>query len=365
MKDKDISRKKIMFVIPTMKGGGSERVISIVLKHLDRKKFDIILVLMMKKGGYLKDLPNDIKIIDLNVNRARWSFFKISYLIQNIKPDMVLSTLGYLNLVLSILRPFFSNKIKFIARESNTVSESNKYVNFPRFFNWLYRTFYNNFDIIISQSNYMKQDLVENYGIIKEKIFVINNPVDFDKIHRLMNENKISLYDSEKINLLAVGRLDLQKGFDLLLHALAKLDSKYFLTVLGDGVEKENLLKKVKELKIDKQINIIGFQENPYQYMNQADIVILSSRYEGFPNVVLEANYCGTPVVGFDCPGGTHEIIKNGINGFLVECGNIDKLTHAINQAIVYEWDSQEITRIIKDKYSVNQIINKYEKVIL
>ena len=101
-----------------------------------------------------------------------------------------------------------------------------------------------------------------------------------------------------------------------------------------NGEEKEKLLNLSKELNIEDRVHFLGFQKNPYKYMAQADLLILSSRYEGLPNVVLEANTCGLPVVAYNCPGGTREIIKDGLNGFLVECGNIDELAYKIEEAI-------------------------------
>ncbi|RLA82141.1 MAG: glycosyltransferase [Epsilonproteobacteria bacterium] len=358
-------RKKIIFILPSMEGGGSERVVSILVKHLSREKFDIILVLLRKKGQYLDDLPNDITIIDLNVNAARFAVFKIINIIRKLNPDIVFSTLGHLNILISILKPFLATKIKFIARESSIVSLRNNQKYPTALFDLLYKTFYNNFDWIICQSNYMMNDLHNHYKIKKEKMIVINNPVDIENINQLSKESDNLLFEKEKINLLAVGRLEKVKGYDLLLRTLSELNSSYHLTIIGEGSE-ENILKALaRTLNVENQINFLGFQKNPYQYMRQADLCILSSQYEGFPNVVLEANVCGTPVVAFECPGGTAEIIENGINGFLVECENIKELRTKIEYTSLYKFDKNKIINMINYKYNVDFIIKKYECIFL
>ena len=357
-------KKRILFLVPSMRGGGSERVISMLVNNLDRRKFDISLVLLKKEGVYLKDIYSDITIIDLKTNKARFAILKIRNLILKIKPDVVFSTLSHLNLVLSIIKPSLPKKIKFIARESSIASINNLQGKYPKLFNFLYKKFYNNFDLIISQSYYMKNDLIKNFSIKENKIKVINNPVDILKINVLSQTNEI-LFNKNNKNIIAVGRLDKEKGFDLLIKTFAKLPHNYYLYFIGEGKEKNHLMEIAKKYNLSSRVYFIGFQSNPYKYMRQADLLILSSLYEGFPNVVLEANACGTPVVAFNCPGGTKEIIENGVNGFLVECKNIDKLAKSINKAIDYNWDREKIRNLIKKKYSLDNVIKHYENILL
>lgn len=354
-----------MFVLPSMRGGGSERVISILLKYLDREKFDLSLVLLQKEGKYLADIPEDVKLYDLKSSKVRYSVFKLISLIRTTRPDIVFSTLGHMNLMLSLLRPWLSKKITFIARESNTVSIKNKYSSHPKIFDFLYKNFYDNFDLIVCQSLYMKNDLIKNYNVSYDKIHVINNPVEIEKINSMVNTDDMNPFSKQKMNLLSVGRLNRQKGYDLLIQALAKLEHIDFkMTILGEGPEKEKLQNMVNDYGLEKKIHFAGFKTNPYSYMKNADIFILSSRFEGFPNVVLETNACGTPVVAFNCPGGTNEIIQNGLNGFLCECENIESLAATIEKAAKYHFDKNAIISYIKQTYDVDIIIKQYEEVL-
>lgn len=353
-------KKQILFIIPSLHGGGSERVLSLIIKNIDETQFDIILVLLKKEGVYLKDLPKDLTLIDLNVPHLRQALISIPKIIKQIKPDIVFSTLSHLNLYLGIIRPFFSKKIKFIARESSIVSINNKNSPYPFLFNKLYTLFYNNFDLIIAQSDYMKNDLVNNYSIDTSKIKVINNPVDIEKIKQL-SIIESELFQSDTINLVAVGRLNPEKGYIQLLKAFNKLPNNYTLSIIGEGPQKEVLAELVNKLKLDNRVTLLGFKSNPYPYMKQADIYVLPSEYEGFPNVILEAHSCGTPTVAYSCPGGTSEIIQEGVNGFLVECQNIEKLTLTIQHTSTYIWDTSHIYDLAYTKYNVKKIIQIYE----
>lgn len=348
---------KILFIVPSLRGGGAERVVSILLQYLDTTKFDLTLVLLQKEGKFLNDIPDYIKIIDLKSKRVRNSISKIIKTIKSENADIVFSTLGHLNLLISILRPFLNKNTIFIGRESNTVSVINKQDKFPKLMDFLYRRFYNNFDYIVAQAQYMKDDLVHNYDIISDKIIVINNPIDFEKVKKLSYEVEDPLFDKSKINLISVGRLAYQKGFDTLIEIMEKLDERFFLTILGQGPDYTKLESLIEEKKLSQKIKLQGFVNNPYPYMRQADFFVLSSRFEGFPNVVLESNACQTPVIAFNCPGGTSEIIEENKNGWLVDCqdkGAFVKKLYSIDY-------NKSIETKHLEKFKVDVIIKQYE----
>lgn len=353
---------KVVFILPSMTLGGAEKVISILLKYLSREKFEVVLILIKKEGVFLDEVVDDIKIVDLGYSKIRYSLFKIIKSTWQIKPDIVFSTLGYLNLFIMLFKFCFPTNIKFIARESNIPSRINNDEKHTCLFNFLYKRLYPQLDKIICQSKDMRKDLITNYTISDKKIKIINNPVDFSKINNVVRHGINPFLNKEKINLLAVGRLEYQKGFDLLIKAFFRLDSgRFHLTIVGEGSEKESLLKLSKILEVSDSITFTGFQKNPYMWMKYADIFILSSRYEGFPNAVLESMACGTPVVAFECPGGINEIVINELNGLKVKKINYDSLAAGINRVAEMDWDSDDIIRSISSRYTIERIVNDYE----
>ncbi len=356
-----MKRKRILFFLPFMNGGGAERVILTLLKHLNRKKYEPILVMLRKEGRYLPLIPDDIKVIDLQATQARYAIFKIIQVIKETQPDIVFTTLAYLNLIIAMLRPLFSKNIIFIARESNTVSVRNKREKYPRLFDWLYKKVYKNFDFIVTQAKFMRDDLIDNYGINRDKLVTIYNPVDIENIEKKAQQYIDGLSD-DQYNLLAVGKLGYQKGFDMLLSIMTKLDERYHLTILGEGSDKEHLEQQIKKLHIADRVTLAGFSDNPYAYMKRADLFVLSSRYEGLPNVVLEANACELPVVAFDSPGGTAEIIDEGMNGFLVAPFDEKEFASTIEKARNFHFDKEAIMIETKENFAIEKIIKEYEK---
>jgi len=206
----------------------------------------------------------------------------------------------------------------------------------------------------------MKRDLHKNFNIPKNKMTVIHNPVDADYLHKKPEERE---NNPEKIRLLAIGRLSYEKGFDLLLNAIKQLDEKYTLTILGEGSERKNLTNLIKRLNLDTRVELEGFIQKPYRYMQNSDLLVQSSRYEGFPNVLLEAGACGLPAVAFRCPGGSAEIIEDELNGILTDCENSSALAQAIEKAVSIQWNKKNIADYIHKRFATEKIITQYEKV--
>ncbi|WP_161891113.1 glycosyltransferase [Pontibacter russatus] len=345
-----------------MHGGGSERVVSHLVRHINPDKFEIILALIKKEGVFLKGIPENVEIVNLDLSRTRYAPLKIFRLLRKQKPDIVFSTLGHLNLMIASLRRLLPKSIRFIARESSTVSLHNKNEVYPALFDFLFRTVYKSFDKIVCQSGYMQQDLIQNYNIPAEKTLVINNPVDEAQIHHIIGTAPNPFQDPGRINFVAVGRLSKEKGFDRLIKAFKYIeDRSIHLSIIGDGVDKDKLVSLAEAEHLTDRISFLGFIPNPYVYMRYAKALIQTSYYEGFPNVVIEANACGVPVIGFRSPGGISEIINNTICGTLVEDDNQAALAESITQVAHTEYDRQRIMALTTERYALNKIISSYE----
>ncbi len=188
------------------------------------------------------------------------------------------------------------------------------------------------------------KDLIDNFNIKKKKIVKINNPVDFDFIDdKLAISLKPECYKYNYKNVVAIGNLSARKGFDNLLKVFSRLKNENILLhILGDGKDRD-VLFQTKELLGLKNVIFHGRQENPYQFLKYADLFILSSRYEGFPNVLLEAGACGTYSLANNCPGGINEIIQHNINGEIANIENYEDFARKIMDAMHQNYNREAI----------------------
>lgn len=350
----------VIFILPDLETGGAERIVTTIANHLSRDRFEPKILLLRKQGGYLNFLKKDVEIIDINTERIRHSLKPILREIYRRRPDIVFSGFGEVNAYLSLFIKLFP-RTKFIARETNVVSQhvTRKEIRF--FYN-----FYNNYQKIIAQSDDMMKDLVSNFNIKKKKITKINNPVDFDFIdEKLKDSVKPEGFKYNYKNVVAIGNLSARKGFDNLLKVFSRLKNEnIMLHILGDGKDKEVLLQ-MKEFLGLKNVIFHGRQDNPYQFLKYADLFILSSRYEGFPNVLLEAGACGTYSLANNCPGGINEIIQNNVNGEIGNIENYEDFAQKIITVMQQNYNRDAIRNSIKSRFSKNIILDKYEKVLL
>ncbi|GAJ38354.1 glycosyltransferase [Saccharococcus caldoxylosilyticus] len=352
-------KKKVLFILPSLRGGGAERVMVTLLKHVDRDKFDLHLALVSKEGPYLTEVPYDVPIYDLGAKRVRYAFVPMLKLIRQLKPDIVFSTLGHLNIALIILRFLMLSHTRLIVREANTVSEIVKLSSKSWLWKFLYKTFYKQADLVICQSDYMKQDLIENFKVPEQKAIRIYNPVDVDTIRKKANlgENPF-LHSPTSPNIVAIGRLVYQKGFDRLLQAMPQLlkeKPNAKLWILGEGPLEEELKEQCIRLGIVEKVEFVGFQKNPYVWLKHADLFVLSSYYEGLPNVLLEAIACGCPVVAVDHPGGTREVME--------ALGLLDRLEYAELTLPLHLFRplNEECLKQLSQLFGLERIVREYE----
>lgn len=352
-------KKSVIFILPDLETGGAERIVTTIANHLPRDRFSPAILLLRREGAYLDFLKPDVEIIDIKTPRIRNSLKPILIEIKKRKPDIVFSGFGEVNAYLSLFIKLFP-KTKFIARETNVVSQhvTRKEIRF--FYN-----FYNAYDRIIAQSNDMQNDLISNFSIKKDKLVKINNPVDITFIEQKLNESeRPTEFSHQHKNVVAIGNLSARKGFDNLLKVFSRLKNQnIMLHILGDGKDREMLYDMKQMLRLDHVI-FHGKKSNPYQYLKYADLFILSSRYEGFPNVLLEAGACGIYSLANNCPGGIDEIILDQINGEIASIEDYDNFAERIKHALYKTVDKENIKESIKSRFSKEIIMKKYEDLL-
>lgn len=328
-------KKKILFVIPSLVGGGAEHIITNIITHLDNKKYEISLVLFEKKGPYLSQIPDYVEIYDLK-KRNRYSFFKLILLLSSLfiklRLNTVVSFMTYTNVLVLIAKFISCCRFNLVISVRNYLSHDILNVRFRRIRSFSYKFLFNHADFVVVPSKAMKQDLEKNFNVIQRKIKIVYNPIHLNKLMKLKEDEIKNIRIKEKSFLLTVGRLTKQKGYPHLLRAYSSIYKEIdeILILLGTGEDEEKLKSLADDLGIQDRVQFLGFQKNPYKFMNRASIFVLSSIWEGFPNVLLEAMACGVPVISTDCSSGPRELITNGKNGILVPSEDEEKLAGAI-----------------------------------
>jgi len=363
---------KISFFIPSMEGGGAERVILNLVNSLcEYDDVTIELVLSEAKGKYMGSISKKVKIINLENNRTLTSLFSlIKYLNRN-TPDILISAITHAN-VIAVLAKIISRKdIKVILTQHTILSNSLKLSNkiFAMLFLKLIEKTYPLVSKIVTVSKYIEQDTIKIINIEKNKVQTIYNPIMAKNIIKqsLVNLDHDWFSSESPPVILSVGRFTKVKDFATLLHSFKLLREKINarLIILGEGEQRDNLISLAKELGIEKDVQMPGFVENPYQYMARSKVFILTSIYEGFGNVLVEALGCGTSVISTNCPGGVSEILDNGKYGSLVPIGSAELISAELFNVINNE---QEVTLAERLKraevFTVEKITKEYMELI-
>jgi len=372
-----MKNKNILFLVVSMNRGGAERVVSILLNHLSKKDNVKLHLIMIRKGiGY--QLPSSIKpiLIFPKDNNSIIKFLKIPLVVFYVakyvkkhKIDTIVSFMYRPNYI-NILTKFFGFKGKSILNIRSTTSRFLKEGITGKINLFLIKSLFNKAELIISNSNGVKDDL-ERLITIKTKHIAIPNPVDIKQIQRLKVQPCPIKLDKNSKYIISVGRLiPLKRNKDLIL-AFSKIHKKipeYKLLFLGEGELETELKKLAKNLGIENKIIFGGNIKNPFSCLSKSELFVMTSELEGFPNVLVEAMACGLPVISSNCKSGPSEILGNNKYGLLYEVGDIDDLSKKILLVLSNNDLKTKLSKLAFDRvkyYDLNNIINKFEKEIL
>ena len=337
MRKKIESKEIISLFVPTLSSGGAEKVmVNLAFGFLHAGK-RIDLVVIKKDGPYIDALPSGLNVVDLGINHTSMALLALRDYIRRVKPAVILSAMNYANVIALWAKKFSRVKTLSVICEHSTFSAMIKdppnlrsRLALPT----LIRISYPLADKIVAVSKGLADDLVNNCSKLKGKITVIHNPIRFDDIFQKANEplNHLWYRPSMPPVLLSVGRLHRVKDYPNLLQAfsLVRKKAEVRLIILGEGQERSYLKSLIRHLKIENDVDMLGFQKNPYNFMASSKVFVLSSKFESFSNVLLEAIACGCPVVSTDCPHGPKEIMEMTGVGRLVPVGNAELLADAI-----------------------------------
>lgn len=333
---------KIAFFIPSCHGGGAERVMVTFANAFAKKGIETDLVVCSLTGPYVDEIDKRVNVFDLKKDRVSRSLPALLRYIRENKPTAMVSCQAHANIFAVIAKLLSREKFRLAIREASTPSMARKTGNskFPvktRVVSFLQRRLYKYADFVIAPSKGVALDLVENKIAPESKVYVIYNPVDIEMIQERMKEPVSHPWFKESVPvILSAGRLTKPKDYPTLIKAFGIVEKRTpcKLIILGEGEKRKELEELVKELGLEGKVDMPGFVENPFAYMARASVFVLSSLWEGLPNVLIQAMVCGTPVVATDCPNGPREILDGGRYGVLVPPADSEKLSEAILKEI-------------------------------
>lgn len=361
--------KRIAFFIPSLAGGGAERIWLILSNGLAELGYEVDLVLGQAHGPYIEQVSSKVRLVDLQVSRTIFGLFSLAKYLKVEKPVALFSALNHANIIALIAQKLARTPTKIFVSVHCflTLDVGNCTRKREKLIPLLIKLIYPWSAGIIAVSQGVADELVNVTKIPKDSVSVVYNPVVSEE---LLIKSKASinhpwLSHKDEAVILGVGRLIQQKDFVSLISAFNEVQQHKpaRLIILGEGEERGKLEALIEELGLEGKVDLPGFVSNPYAYMAKADVFVLSSAWEGLPTVLIEALATGTSVVSTDCRSGPDEILEDGKVGHLAPVGDIHKLATAILKTIEHPKESKLLLDRAWD-FSQEKILNQYLQMI-
>ena len=330
------NRGRLAFYLPSLTGGGAERIVVNLMEGLTDRGWPVDLVLSAAEGELMDRVPPAVRLVDLGARRVIRSLVPLTRYLRRERPRALVSSLSHANVVALWAERLARSGTPVIVTVHNTMSQSTRQSGGlgGRLEPHLIRAFYPWAARIVAVSQGAADDLARTTGLPRERIEAVYNPVITPALLGLIRERPDHpwLAPGQPPVILGVGRLTRQKGFQVLLRAFAEVRrrSPARLIILGEGEERPALEALVGELGLTADVSLPGFRGNALAYMAGSAVFVLSSSWEGLPTVLIEALAAGARVVSTDCPSGPREILQGGRLGALVPVGDAGALASAV-----------------------------------
>jgi glycosyltransferase involved in cell wall biosynthesis len=353
----------MIFLINSLRGNGAEKVMSLLAQEI---KSDTEKEIWLLERKIDIEYPKDIKVtflIPRCLEKIKILGIFVAALILMLKLKgrrKVVNSFLFRASLVNILAKLLGSKHITIVHEHSVPSSL---INGNRVLKFIYKLLYSKANRIVAVSQGVAHDINEiTKNKIANNIYVIPNPCDIEKISTLCNEKIEEIQEIKKPYIVAVGRLERVKRFDKLIEAFERINCKGYLYILGEGSQKEDLEEIIKKKGLNDRVSIIPWTKNPYPIIKNANALVVTSKYESFSMVILEALACGTRVISIDCPYGPREILENGRYGVLIEDGKWDILIQNMRDALEAKNVAGDVDLLVAraKQYDKGNIINKY-----
>jgi glycosyltransferase involved in cell wall biosynthesis len=365
-------RRRVSFVLPSLNGGGAERAAVQVLNGLPAAKWDRSMFLFERSGPYLADLDPGIELhASPSPSRGdRWQALR--RFVKERQPHVAVAFLSYATALSATRAAQAGTRVVFNQQTPMTAFLGDADYEWRHgwrrtVFTATSRLTYSAADLIVATSRGVADDLTKNFGVDPDAIEVVPNPVDLDGVRRKAREDAVLDAGPGPV-IVAAGRLADAKNYPLLIDAIAVLRQSVpaRLFILGQGELEPALRRHISSKGLDEAVTLLGFHQNPWKFIARADVFALSSHYEGFGNVLIEAMALGVPVVA-TASAGTRDIINHGVDGLLVETHTADALAAALRQVLENPGRRSEMAReaqIAAERFAAPKVIARYDAVL-
>lgn len=332
----------ISILLPDLRGGGVERIRLVLAREFARAGYEVEFVLMQARGELLEEARSTFSVVDLRIARIRSLPWALIRYLRWRRPVALLAGMWPLTGIAGWTARYAGLSTRVVASEHVDFRSTTSFKAYERYLlNRFGRTLYAPCVKVVGVSTGVCESLKEVAGLPESRLSVIHNPVRQMTPGEITKDDRrllSSWLDAEK-KLIAIGSLKPAKGFDILLQALKEVRKHMdaHLLILGEGELRHDLERASSELDIERYVHLPGFRENTATFLREADCFVLSSHWEGFGNVVLEALSAGITVVSTACPSGPSEILVDGKFGYLTPPGDHIEMARSIIEAVKAE----------------------------
>jgi glycosyltransferase involved in cell wall biosynthesis len=363
------SRTRLALFLPTLDDGGAEQVMLQLGASFRARGFDVDLVLAVPGGPLESRIPPDLRVVDLAAPRTLRALPAFARYLRRESPAALLSTLEHSNILSIAANGLARSKTRVVLREANVLLPADRVRSLrSRVQRALMHRFYPSASAIVAVSDAVARSLVSGLGIAARKIRTIYNPVVTSAIYE---KAAVELDDpwfapQAPPVVLGVGRLVPQKDFSTLLRAFAAVRKARAarLVILGEGEERSKLVSLARELGVESDVRLPGFDHNPFRYMQRSTVFALSSLYEGLPGALIQAMACGCRVISTDCPGGSREVLDGGRLGCLTPVSDPGALARGIIDLLGEAEVSKARPHHAIDRFTESATVDQYLQVL-